>query len=370
MDYFPTLSDMSNQYFKVAVIGSGNGGQTIAGHMAAMGHNVILYNRTIDKLEKIIEKNGIHLTGAINTFGSISRITDNLKEAISGCDIIMIATTADAHGQLASEMLPFLKDEQIIVLNPGRTGGALEMRKIFNEGNLTAKVYLAECQTLIYACRQEEPGFVKVIGMKDRVYYATYPAKDITKVHLSLSKIYKCLLPVDNILITSLENIGAIFHPTNVIFNAAKIERSEDFYFYNDMTPSVCSVLENVDAERLMIGNAYGIKLKPAEEWISYAYEGIPGNDLLSKMKYNPAYYKISAPKSLNSRLLTEDIPTGILPMIELGRVAGLKLPLMNAVYTLSSCLLDIDFRKKGRTLERLGLNNLSVNQIIDLIAK
>lgn len=361
---------MNNQYFKIAVVGSGNGGQAIAGHMAAMGHDVILFNRTIDKLKKIIEKKGIHLTGTINTFGSISRITDNMKEAISGCDIIMIATTADAHGQLASEMLPFLKDGQIIVLNPGRTGGALEMRKIFNEGNLTAKVYLAECQTLIYACRQEEPGVVKIIGMKDRVYYATYPAKDITNVHSSLSMIYKCLIPVDNVLITSLENIGAIFHPTNVIFNAAKIERGEDFYFYNDMTSSVCSVLENVDAERLMIGNAYGIKLKAAEEWISYAYEGIPGNDLLSKMKYNPAYYKICAPKSLNSRLLTEDIPTGILPMIELGGVAGLKLPLMNAVYTLSSCLLDTDFRKEGRTLERLGLTNMSVNQIINLITK
>lgn len=370
MDYILRSFSMNNLQFNISVIGAGNGGQAIAGHLASMGQNVILYNRTIDKLKNISEKNGIRLTGAINTYGTIKKITENLKEAITDSEIIMVVTTADAHSVLASEMLPFLKEGQIIVLNPGRTGGALEMHKVFKEGNLSKKVYLAECQTLIYACRQEMPGLVRIIGMKDRVFYATYPACDINHVHAKLSHLYKCLIPVKNVLITSLENIGAIFHPAIVILNAATIERGEVFNFYNDMTPAACRILESVDSERLLIGNAFGIKLISAEEWISYAYEGIPGKDLLTKMKYNPAYSAIKSPGYLHSRLLTEDIPTGILPMMELGKVAGLNLPLLTAIYTISSTLLGIDFRHDGRTLERLGLNNMTVKQIVNQINK
>lgn len=66
--------------------------------------------------------------------------------------------------------------------------------------------------------------------------------------------------------------------------------------------------------------------------------------------------------------MLLEDIPTGILPMIELGKVAGLKLPLMNSIYNLSECLLGIDFRKNGRTLRQLGFENLKVSQITEII--
>jgi opine dehydrogenase len=357
-----------NHKYKIAIIGAGNGGQAMAGHLALMGHSIILYNRNIEKIGRIQENKGIYLTGVIEGFGPINKTTDKLSEAISESEIIMIVTTADAHAQIAHEIIPYLQNEQIIVLNPGRTGGALEMRKIFNDEGLSRKVYIAECQSLVYACRQEIPGTVRIIGVKDRVYYATFPNRDIALICGKLESIYKCFIPVENILVTSLENIGAIFHPTIVIFNASRIERSEEFYFYNDITPAVCSILENVDKERLMIGEAFGLKLLSAEEWISYAYKGIAGKDLLSKMMYNPAYYKILGPKKLNSRMLLEDIPTGIFPMIELGKLAELELPLMNAILNLAEGLLGINLRLKGRNLERLGLNGLTKSQIINLV--
>lgn len=354
--------------YKISVIGAGNGGQAMAGHLALMGHDVTLYNRNLGKISRIQENGGIYLKGEIEGFGIIKKVTNNIQEAIELSEILMVVTTANAHGQLAKAMLPYLKSNQIIVLNPGRTGGAFEIHKIFNDGGLTKDVYIVECQSLVYACRQEIPGNVRVFGVKDRVYYSTFPTNNLEKVQDKISDIYKCMLPVANVLITSLENMGAIFHPTLVTFNAASIERGEQFYFYNDITPKVCLILEKVDKERLSIGEAFGLKLKPAEEWITYAYEGIQGNDLLSKMKFNPAYYKIIAPKELKSRLLTEDIPTGILPMIELGKLAGLELPLMNAIYNLAEGLLDENFKLNGRTLEKLGLKDMSVNDILKML--
>ena len=65
---------------------------------------------------------------------------------------------------------------------------------------------------------------------------------------------------------------------------------------------------------------------------------------------------------------LTEDIPTGVLPMMELGRAAGLEMPLMNAMVDICSSPLDLDFRK-GRSLEALGLAGMSINDIINYLS-
>ena len=46
---------------KISVIGSGNGGQAIAGHMAAIGHDVRLYGRDVSIISQINAKGKITL---------------------------------------------------------------------------------------------------------------------------------------------------------------------------------------------------------------------------------------------------------------------------------------------------------------------
>ena len=132
------------------------------------------------------------------------------------------------------------------------------------------------------------------------------------------------------------------------------------------MTNSVSSFLEKIDNERLLLAEAFGLKLHSVSDWISYAYTNIEGETLCEKMKNNKAYYKIKAPKKIDSRLLTEDIPTGILPFVELGKMCGLNLPLMNSILEISQALLGIDFRKTGRSLKNLNIDHLSKEEFLD----
>lgn len=349
----------------ISIIGAGNGGQAMAGHFAMLGHQVSLYNRTQSKLAPILAQKSIILHEAIRGVGNLHLVTSNLAEAIECADLIMVATTADAHRELAEKMAPYLNDEQIVVLNPGRTLGAMEFASTVRK--FTAKrVYVAEAQSLIYACRAEMSGQVRVIGVKDKVLLAAYPNTDTVHVLDKVNAVYPCFVKAKNILETSLENIGAILHPSVILFNAATIERGQNFFFYNDMTPAIASFLEQIDQERLMIGKAYGLCLMPVSEWVSYAYNHIQGVDLCEKMKNNPAYYKILAPTSLQSRLLLEDIPTGILPFTELAKLAGVKTPLLESVLTIAQALLHVDFRQNGRTLKNLGIDHLTVRELIN----
>jgi opine dehydrogenase len=150
-----------------------------------------------------------------------------------------------------------------------------------------------------------------------------------------------------------------------ILFNAAAIERGNMFYFYNDITPAIARFLETIDSERLAIGKSFGLNLKSVTEWVSYAYPGISGDTLCDKMKNNPAYYKILAPINLDNRLLTEDVPTGILPLLELGRIAGVPTPLMESVLHISQSLLMKDFQKDGRTIKNLFPDENNLDSII-----
>lgn len=361
-------NNMEKKCLTIAVIGAGNGGQALAGHLSAMGHRIRLYDRNISKIKEFNQNKTIRLIGALNLKGDIEFASANLGEVVCGADLIMIATTATAHRPLASQMAPLLSNGQVIILNPGRTCGALEFKNTLNEAGLCSRIYIAEAQTLIYACIIVRTGEVNIIGVKDKVLMAAYPESD-TKYVLDIVKpIFPCFFPAKNILQTSFENVGAMFHPTVVLFNEAAIERGSSFYFYRDMTDGLARIIEAADKERLHVAAAYGISPISAFDWVSYAYDGVEGSTLCERMHNNPAYYEILAPKTIDCRQITEDIPTGIIPLAELGKAANVPTPIFDSLITICSILHNKNFKEEGRTLKKLGLDGLTVDEIINKI--
>lgn len=352
------------------VLGTGNGGQAIAGWFAMQGHKVCLYGRNQDKVSRLASLGVIKLQGAIEGSGQLDKVTTDIREAVRGADVIMVVTTANAHGSLARKMAKNLTDGQAIILNPGRTGGALEFKRALDEAGCKARVYVAEAQTLVYACRLVETGVVNIIGVKDKVLLSAIPASDTDTVLKMITPDYPCFYPAKNVLQTSLENIGAMFHPCVLLFNAATIERHDVFWFYRDMTPEIASFIEEFDRERLAVGKAYGIELLSVSDWISYAYPQTVGDSLCEKMRNNPAYHDIKSPPTIFTRQLTEDIPTGVLPIMELGEAAGVQTPLLRSMIDICGKLLRIDFRKDGRTLEHLGLSGKTKEEILDYLSR
>jgi len=312
----------------------------------------------------------IHLCGEIEGIGTLANVTMDIHAAVKGADVIMVVTTANAHAVLARDIAKDLKDGQIVILNPGRTGGALEFKRTLDTYGCKARVYVAEAQTLVYAARLIQDGEVNIIGVKDKVLLSAIPARDTRHVLDVINNDYPCFCVADNVLQTSLENIGAMFHPCVLLFNAATIERQEVFWFYRDITHQIAEFIEKFDRERLAVGKAYGVDLLSVSDWISFAYPGTQGVTLCEKMKNNPAYHDIKSPSTIFTRQLTEDIPTGVLPMMELGEAAGVPVPLMRSMIEICGNLLNIDFRKNGRTLEHLGLAGLSKDEIIAYLSR
>jgi opine dehydrogenase len=349
---------------QIAVIGAGNGGQAIAGHLASMGCDVRLHDCSPAQIEPLRSSRVIELTGVRSARARLAMVSSDLGQVVRGAEVLMVVTTADAHRAVATSLAPWLEDGQLVLLHPGRTGGALEFRAVLKEVGLGRSVLVAETQTLVYACRLEAPGRVRIIGEKSFVPVAALPRSDTQAALARLNGLFPCMQPAEHVLRTSFENIGAIFHTAVVIFNAATIERGVPFYFYQDMTPAIADFLLQLDGERLELGRVYGMDLLPITAWIRKAYPDSRGETLCELMRSNPAYHDIRAPQTLASRYLLEDIPTGLVPYCAFAEAAGLRLPLMTSLIRLGSALMNRDLNGGGRTLERLGLAGLQHTEI------
>jgi opine dehydrogenase len=352
------------------VIGAGHGGLAMAGHLAILGHPVKLYNRTDEKLNGVRWHGGVKVGGALSGFGSIRVATSDIAEAVEGADVVMVVTPSTAHRDLAAAMAPCLEAGQLVVLNPGRTGGALEVRKVFLDAGLKVPVIIAETQTFLYASRAVSRWEAHVFRVKNAVSFATLPAFWIPDALGVLNGPFPQFVAGSNVLATSLENIGAVFHPALTIMNAGWIEATHgDFdYYLQGITPSVARLLERIDAERLAVAAAVGERSVSAREWLYLSYDS-PGADLYQAIRNTASYRGIKAPPGIAHRYITEDVPMSLVPLSSLGSLLGVSTPAIDMVIQLGSLLHDTDYRAAGRTVESLGLAGLSVRQIRQLVA-
>jgi opine dehydrogenase len=339
-----------------AVIGAGNGGQSFAGHLALLGFSVRLWDVEKEKVEALKRTHRIALSGAVQGEATIPLITDEIGEAVRDADVIMVVIPTVYQGSVARLAAPFLRDGQVVVLHPGATGGALECRTAIREAGSRATVTVAETDTLLYACRSPKAGEAIVYGVKERVNVASLPAADAQRVAEILHVAFPQYIPASSVLFTSLNNGNAMMHPAPTLLNAGRVESQSPFEYYSEgITPAVAKVVEGIDAERLAVADALGVPVPSIAEWYTLCY-GVHGQDLHEKVQQVVAYRGIKGPTTLNTRYLFEDIPTGLVPLSFLGRALGVATPLMEAVITLGDALLVRDFRREGRTLEKLGL--------------
>ena len=362
---------MSIGELQITIIGAGHGGKTMAADLAARGYPVRLYNRTYEHVAAIALRGGIEITleDGDQLFGAIPLVTSDLAQALEGVPLIMVIVPASGHRDVAQAAAPHLQDGQILVLNPGRTGGALEFRHSLREAGCTAEVIVAEAETFLFASRSIGPAQAQLFRRKNTVPLAALPASATPMVLDLLHEVYPQFIAAPNVLHTSLNNMGAVFHPALTLLNAGWIEATGgDFEFYVDgVTPSTAHMLERLDRERVTIAAALGVRAQSAIEWLARAYSA-QGNNLYDAMHDNPGYKGIKAPRTLHHRYIFEDVPFSLVPMAEFGKRFGVEVWGIEAMIQLACVLHGTDYRHRGRTLERMGLVGYSLSEITRLV--
>ena len=350
---------------KIAVLGAGNGGQALAAYLSMKGFSVALYNRSKKRISSIIKTKMIRLEGEVQGTFKVDFATTDISEAIGGRKLIMVVVPAFAHVDIAKKIAPYLEDGQVIVLNPGRTGGAIEFHNTLREFGVDKDITVAEAQTFMFASRLTNPGVVRIFRIKNAVPVSALPAEKNLVLEETLLKVMPEFEIAPNVIHTSFNNIGAVFHPAVLLLNAARIESSAGkFEFYLEgITPSVARILEKIDNERCRVMEALGEEPMTAKEWLNYAYD-VQGESLYEAIHNNPGYQGIMAPPSIANRYILEDVPMSLVPISSFGKMLGIETPTIDSIIQIASVMMSKDFRIRGRTVETLGLSGKSVDEI------
>jgi len=349
---------------RFCVIGAGSGGRAFAAYISSKGHPVSLYNRSFTRISSIKQEGGIEVEGALEGFFHLELVTQNLQMAVKDVDIIMVVIPASAHKALAKKLAPFLSDNQLIVLNPGRTFGSAEFKRIIEKKRKYLSIIVGETQTLLFTARELPKNGVNIIKIKDSVNLSTFPGKHVYDAGDKLMDVFPQFDPTDNYLEVTLNNIGMLLHPAISLLNAGMIDFGKDFKFYREgATSNVCRILEWVEFEVNEIFKKLGLKQFRFYKWAKQAY-GVDATSTFEALQKVEAYKDINAPDELITRYFTEDVPTGLVPIISLGAFLNVPTPTIHSIIHLSSILCNVDFRRIGRTLENLKLSEFLINHL------
>jgi opine dehydrogenase len=356
----------------IAILGAGNGGCAAAADLGARGYEVRLYSRSAERVAPLRERGGIDYEGSLGDgFAPISVITSNAGKAISGADLVVMMVPTHAHESMIEIAAPHLDPGQILMAAPGHT--VLLIPSLLRRHGI-AQPIVCETGSLPYICRMTGPHGIGISKRSDYQAFAAFPARETERLAEIIKPVFPMIVPVANVLETVFPYTNAVHHPPAILMNAGRVEATDgDYYHYYDgISPSVGRVIDALDAERLAIAEALGARATPLPQHffrMGYTTEAARDSGLAYEVFHQSEPDRwIRAPKTLAHRFLDEDVPYGLVPLAELGRLAGVPTPQMDVVIHLASVVRERDFRNDGLTLERMGLANTPPDAVQSLL--
>lgn len=247
----------------VTIIGAGLGGIALVANLGLLGYRLRLHDRDPARIANVRERGGLDVEGLAKGFAPLELVTDKLAPAVEGADVIIVVTGSHFHADVARDLAGVLRDGQSILLIQGGTGGALVVRRELRAAGCRTTVDVSEMDNYPYSLGWPEPTRVKLTIVKRFLQVASLPAARIEAVLAPLRPAFPRVVAAPNILTTGLTNMNATLHVANMVGNIGRLEGGGNAYrFYAEgYTPSLVTLLEALDAERLAVAKAYGARV-------------------------------------------------------------------------------------------------------------
>ena len=189
-------------------------------------------------------------------------------------------------------------------------------------------------------------------------YIAALPADGTEKVIDALRGVYETM-PAKNVFEATLNSPNIDTHLLGTLHNTGAIEKAGGHYLFyaQALTPSVIKCIEAFHGEKEALFRALGYEDRSRPESIKKAAnpDEHPELDLL---------LTASGPANMRHRFVDEDARVGASLIISLGDLLGIPTPIARAMVHFASIINDFDYLKHGRTLENLGLSNLTAEEL------
>lgn len=368
-------------------------------HSSEHGKNVV---------SSIIKENGVWLERPKNTNNEMTRfvslgnsnVTHDANLLLKS-DIIIIALPSIYHADVAKHLNSIgISNRNIpFVLSPSRSFASPYIWQILGQG------YPLFClSTCPYSCKNKTPNRAFLKRRK-----RTFVVSAEGEVSQHQESLFKTVFPHAALTripaLTSLNNLGAVFHCATYIINYDEIKRREQigdsFSFYIEgiaMREDVGQIIEKIDQVRLQIASklglsVFGLKDNPREDiwrkltnalraleeessndidmlrrirrefteylnncvisavhWLdlTYGVKRIESESLSKTIARTPTYQKNSVPQS---RYIDEDIPTGLVVYEALAQRFKIDCECISDIINRYDKIFNCNIRLTGRNL-------------------
>lgn len=348
---------------KILIIGAGNVATALAADLSLNEKKICIlkssynYSENFEKIKKekkiIIENNGIRSTAIIDL------VTTNFEEAFLEFkpEIIIVTVQTTFHEVLIRKISKYLNNNQVIMFIPGYLSTCFILEYV--KDNMPIVV---EAESSPIDCRVIEPGVVKVLFRNVRNPLGVFPKIKTNEIISYLQSLNLNFVIAHSVVEAAIHNPNLIVHTIGAIMSIPRIEycKNSNYSMYKEVfTPSIYNLVDSLDNEKMAILEA--LNIKPMNYFDACCFRNSENLDKDSKYVFID-YAENKAPDGpfqSDSRYVTEDVPQGLVLLESLGKLLGINTPVSSSLITISEACLKTDFREKGRTVEKLGLNNL-----------
>ena len=383
----------------VAVLGAGNSGKALAGDAAISGHKVRIWEdkkfaQNIDGLKTI------RVYGTQNNIknfkregiGKIDLATTDMAAAVKGADIIAVSVVSLGFENMLNQLIPCLEDGQTITFYPDNYA-SLIMRKKMREMGCTKKVIIGGWSSLPYGAR------VTKTGPESEVFFVyravslrgdTLPSADKNEFFKTMRE-FACMdpvdfLPGDTMLDVNFCNVNPILHVPAVLMNAGAIDNwgiidpvgnKDEYYsiYRHAFSESVSKVQYGIYLEEVSMAKALGIGIQHYDKKVFFSRLGILGPEFMgdgwtTPLEENmPDWYRMQyfpgARFTVQNRYVSEDVPVGTKMFYELGKLAGVKTPIIESMIVIASAVNEQNYFNSEWDLKKIGIDGMSKEAIL-----
>ncbi|HHT45960.1 MAG TPA: NAD/NADP octopine/nopaline dehydrogenase [Firmicutes bacterium] len=342
----------------ISILGAGHAGTAVAADLSLRGHEVTLVKTSHamhdENFNYLLENGGrvCLIEEGKKQWANIAHITRDLS-CLNESEIVIMYIQSNYHEALIRRIRPYLRGGQILLLNPGYLSTAYVLKHC-----LYIDLTIVEAQSSFIDCRIKEPGTVKVTFRNVRNPLGIYPANHREKSEAILNQLGFPFVYLPSVIEAALHNPNLIVHTVGAVMGIPRVEKTKgEYYMYREVfTPSVWSILEALDNEKMNVMEKLGCKR------VSYIEACKFRNTLDDNRNAKEVFFwyanmpnPLKGPAVVDSRFISEDVSQGLVLLETLGLECKIATPICTALIEMASAALNRDLRLEGRTVEGLG---------------
>lgn len=319
---------------RICIIGGGNIGTQFACICASKGHGVNMFTSKPElfstELEVIDENDHI-------TVGKIVKATNDLKEAVEGCQILFVTYPAFKLQQLAEELAPYVVSGMHICVIPGTGGAEFAFAELIRKG-----VTLLGLQRVPSVARLEQYGKrVRCEGLRDALFLASIPSERAGDMCTFLEELWGIpCKALPNYLSVTLTPSNPILHTTRLktLFGDYHegMTYSKNPLFYGEWDDSSSALLLACDAELQTVCHTLDCLDLSDVRSLKLHYESDTVEAMTKKIRSIPSLHNLHSPMKkigdgwvpdLSSRYFTADFPFGLALIEQFAKICCVPVP-------------------------------------------